>query len=629
MHSEKSTFATADSGLVLDAPRLIQLLKVSILVVGMALSISVFNGGLFNASVLLAALSLLIAAHRFANSGHVKRAATLMLVTLTVCVCLFMFISDGIRDEAVSAFPGILIFASMFGTRRLFIGLLLLICIALVSVVCANLWGWHVNTVAPLNWGTLINVLAILLGTSFFVWLLANDLKNALMRLEVENRRLQDSKDRIEILAHHDSLTNLPNRVLARDRLEQVMAAARRSGTSAAVCYLDLDNFKTINDSLGHNAGDALLCEVAQRLVACVREGDTVSRQGGDEFLIVLGGLQDEEAASAAAMKIIEQLNLPLQIDGHDISATASLGIAMFPKDGADADTLLKNSDLAMYRAKDCGRNTYQFFNAEMNSSVVEHLHLATGIRTALANNDFRLHYQPQFDLKSGRVVGAEALLRWQHAKLGYMSPDKFIPVAERSGQINALGTWVLNEACRQAKLWSAEGLGSLVVAVNVSPVQFRRDDIEHEVSNALTMHGLAPSSIELELTESLLVANAGQVTGVLKRLGKIGVQFSIDDFGTGYSNLGYLKRFDVDRLKIDQSFIRQMTRNPHDDGIVRAIIEIAHCLDMEVVAEGVEDLATLKRLQDLGCDFGQGYFWSPALAPGEFSKFVLSHKTA
>jgi EAL domain-containing protein (putative c-di-GMP-specific phosphodiesterase class I) len=249
---------------------------------------------------------------------------------------------------------------------------------------------------------------------------------------------------------------------------------------------------------------------------------------------------------------------------------------------------------------------------------------LVTGIRSALANNDFRLHYQPQFDLKTGQIVGAEALLRWQHAKLGYISPDKFIPVAERSGQINPLGTWVLNEACRQARLWQAADLGHLVVAVNVSPVQFRREDMEHEVANALTTHGLSPVSLELELTESLLVANAGHVTGVLGRLGKIGVQFSIDDFGTGYSNLGYLKRFDVDRLKIDQSFIRQMARNPHDEGIVRAIIEMAHCLDIEVVAEGVEDLATLQRLQELGCDFGQGYYWSPALDADEFMRFAV-----
>jgi EAL domain-containing protein (putative c-di-GMP-specific phosphodiesterase class I) len=290
-------------------------------------------------------------------------------------------------------------------------------------------------------------------------------------------------------------------------------------------------------------------------------------------------------------------------------------------------DTLLKNADLAMYRAKDAGRNAFRLFDAEMNNSVIEHLQLTTGIRQALKNREFMLYYQPQFELATGRIVGAEALLRWRHASLGFIPPAKFIPVAEHSGLIHELGAWVLNEACRQTREWQKMGLDDLVIAVNVSPAQFRRDDIEREVANALASSQLAPSCIELELTESLLLADSSHLSGVLHRLRTIGIQFSIDDFGTGYSNLGYLSRFDVERLKIDQSFVRRMLENPNDDAIVRAIIEMAHCLKLQVVAEGIEDDATLQRLTALGCAYGQGYHWSAAVPADDFFRFCQSHR--
>jgi EAL domain-containing protein (putative c-di-GMP-specific phosphodiesterase class I) len=309
-----------------------------------------------------------------------------------------------------------------------------------------------------------------------------------------------------------------------------------------------------------------------------------------------------------------------------EVSTTGSLGIAMFPKDGSDIDSLLKHADLAMYRAKDAGRNAFRFFDAEMNNSVVEHLQLTTGIRQALRNGEFQLYYQPQFELSTGRIVGAEALLRWRHETLGFIPPAKFIPVAEHSGLIHDLGAWVLTQACRQTKRWQTEGLNNLVIAVNVSPVQFRRDDIEREVATALADSGLAPSFIELELTESLLLADSAHLSGVLKRLRGMGIQFSIDDFGTGYSNLGYLSRFDVERLKIDQSFVRRMLENPSDEGIVRAIIEMAHCLKLQVVAEGIEDAPTLERLTALGCEFGQGYHWSPALPADDFAQYCRNY---
>ncbi len=417
--------------------------------------------------------------------------------------------------------------------------------------------------------------------------------------------------------------------MLARDRFEQAVALAQRSGHRVALIFLDLDDFKTVNDSQGHASGDLLLGEVAARLANVVRASDTVSRQGGDEFLIVLGGLTGGDAASTTAIKIIEALSSPFDVNGLLLAVTCSLGIALYPDHGVDFDTLLKNADMAMYRAKDAGRNTFRFYDKQMLGEVIDTLHLMSGIRSALAKGEFRLHYQPQYELKSGRIIGAEALVRWQHPELGLIAPGKFIPIAERSGLINAIGAWVLMEACHQAKLWQAAGLTQLVVSVNVSPVQFRRDEIEREVTDALRAADLSPACIELELTESLLIDESGHLGPLLSRLRAIGVRFSIDDFGTGYSNLGYLRRFEVERLKIDQSFIRHMTEDPNAEGIVRAIIEMAHILKLELVAEGIEDLATLHRLIELGCEFGQGFYWSAALAPDEFFAFIRQHQTA
>lgn len=613
--------------LALQPRRLQQILTALIAAVALGMAIALSKQSWLSAALLALALLMLGMAFHFNRKGHMERAAAIMLGTLTSAVSGLLFLSQGIHDEAVIAFPGLLIFASMFATRRVFLGLLFAIGLVLTAVVGADLSGLHVNQVQPNSWGQLINILSILGVTAFFVWLMASDLRRAMARLETDSERILESHAKIEVLAHRDSLTNLPNRALARDRLSQILSMAKRNGTKAAVLFLDLDNFKTVNDSLGHSAGDQLLCRVADRILGAVRETDTVSRQGGDEFLILLGQVDDEEAVTVAATKIMEQLSAPMTINGLEVTATGSLGISMFPKDGMDEDCLLKNADMAMYRAKESGRNTFRFFDAEMNSSIVEHLHLTAGIRAALNNGEFRLHYQPQLELATGRIIGAEALIRWKHPTLGFIPPVKFIPVAERTGLINDIGAWVLDSACRQTKAWQEMGLTELVIAVNVSPVQFRRDDIEREVANAIESCGLNPACIELELTESLLVADSAHLSGVLDRLRGLGIKFAIDDFGTGYSNLGYLKRFAVERLKIDQSFVRDITENPHNDGIVRAIIEMAHCLQLEVVAEGVEDAATLQRLKALGCEFGQGYLWAPALPPEEFISFVRAHR--
>jgi diguanylate cyclase (GGDEF)-like protein len=586
-----------------------------------------YQGEWWNASALVATAALLVASLWLSRRGRTNAAAALGVGTLTVSMSYLVWHNLGLRDEAVLAYPGVLIVASMFVTRRFYLAILALIVGVLCAVMLANLGGWHAAPAPPADIYTLLLVLAILLTTAYYVWLVASDLRLAMAHLATENERIRESHARIDVLAHHDSVTGLPNRVLARDRFEQAVALAQRSGHRVALVFVDLDDFKTVNDSQGHASGDLLLAQVAERLARVVRASDTVSRQGGDEFLIVLGGLGDDQAASTTAVKIIEAVSAPFEVNGLEVSLTCSLGIALYPDHGTDFDTLMKNADMAMYRAKDAGRNTFRFYDAQMLGEVVETLHLLAGIRSALARGEFFLHYQPQYELKSGRIIGAEALIRWQHPELGLVAPGRFIPIAERSGLINAIGAWVLLQACRQAEQWRRDGLDDLVVSVNVSPVQFRRDEIEREVNDALNAADLAPHGIELELTESLLIDESAHLVPLLGRLRARGVRFSIDDFGTGYSNLGYLRRFEVERLKIDQSFVRHLTQDANAERIVHAIIEMAHILNLELVAEGIEDRQTLDRLVELGCEFGQGYYWSPAVAPGEFVDLYRSNR--
>lgn len=618
-----------DMVIALQKRRLHQILRAIVAAFLVACALSAFKGVWLTTAFEFSAVLLLLYALRLNQQEQLSRATGVMVTTLVLVLSGLMAMDEGLHDEAVLAFPGLLVFASMFSSRRLFLALLSLVLALFAAVYALGAGGVLTFAPQPQTIGRLVLLAEILLVTALFVWLLAGDLRRAMRQLETEKRALIDSHARIEVLAHRDTLTHLPNRALAKDRLEQLISLSRRNQTMAAVMFLDLDNFKTVNDSLGHAAGDQLLCQVAQRLQECVRDSDTVARLAGDEFLLLLGDMADEEAIAATATKVMQRLGTVFNVNGLDIMATASLGVAVYPRDGVDMDMLLKNADLAMYRAKDAGRNAFRFFDPAMNESVVEHLHMASGLRAALGNGELRVHYQPQFDLRSGRIVGAEALLRWKHPSLGFIPPNKFIPVAERTGLINDVGAWVLETACREAQEWRTQGLGDLVVAVNVSPSQFRRDDIEREVGNALERCALPPSAIELELTESLLVADAQHVSAVLQRLRVLGVKFAIDDFGTGYSNLGYLQRFAVQRLKIDQSFVRNMGTSAHDEGIVRAIIEMAHCLQLEVVAEGIEDAVMLSKLQAFGCEFGQGFYWSPALPAVEFAAFVQKHHAA
>ncbi len=439
-----------------------------------------------------------------------------------------------------------------------------------------------------------------------------------------ERRR---AAERIEFLAHHDPLTRMPNRILGKERMHQAMLKADSSRTKVALLFLDLDNFKWVNDSLGHPIGDELLRSVAERLQGCVSPNDTISRQGGDEFIVIITGTQDFEAPARTAEAITDALRQPFVIEDHELFISASIGIALYPLDGGDFDTLLRKADTAMYNAKESGRNTYRFFSEHMNVDALQYLKLRNSLQYGLDRNEFVLHYQPQTDLASGRAIGVEALVRWRHPELGMVPPSLFIPVAEDSGFIVALGEWVLREACRQVAEWHAHGLPGLGMAVNLSAVQFKRGNLEATVERALNDFDLPPSCLELEITESVLIKDTDTVLKIVRRLRDLGVELSIDDFGTGYSSLAYLKRFSVSKLKIDRSFVRQIPHDHNDTAIVRAIIQMARGLDLTTIAEGVETEEVLECLREQGCDQIQGYYFSKPLPAAECLDYLLAHQ--
>ncbi len=427
----------------------------------------------------------------------------------------------------------------------------------------------------------------------------------------------------IQHLAYFDVLTGLPNRTLLADRIEQVISRARREHREAGVMFLDLDRFKSVNDTLGHSCGDELLKVTARRLADSVRRSDTVARLGGDEFVVVLSDFDQEEGLAGVAHKILENLARPVMLEDHEITTTVSIGIAVFPGDGDTSQTLLRHADIAMYQSKERGKNTYQFFSHEMNTRVQERLTLETSLRYALERKELFLLFQPQLDLVSGRLVGMEALLRWNHPDLGLLTPEKFIPVAEETGLILEIGGWVLDAACRQVNIWKDMGYSALRLAVNISGRQFNHPCFIDMVDHILESTGFDPAQLELELTESTIMENAEVTIMTLTDIKVRGLNLAIDDFGTGYSSLSYLKHFPFDRLKIAQSFVRDVTADPDNAAIVDAVIAVAHSLNIKVIAEGVETRQQLEFLRARHCDELQGYYFGRPLAPEKFQELL------
>jgi diguanylate cyclase (GGDEF)-like protein/PAS domain S-box-containing protein len=429
---------------------------------------------------------------------------------------------------------------------------------------------------------------------------------------DITDRKL--AEERVQVLAFYDALTGLPNRTLLQDRLSKALASARRRGDKVALLYLDLDRFKDINDSQGHSVGDLLLQQVAERLKTCAREQDTVARLGGDEFLITLTQVRDLPDVAVAAERLMDAMTSEFSLRGYELNISCSIGISIFPENGTDCETLIKNADAAMYSAKENGRNGIRFFTQEMNAQVAERLTLEHSLRLALERKELILMYQPQMDIATGKITGLEALLRWQHPELGLVPPGKFIRIAENCGLIVPIGEWVLRNACSQARKWQDQGIPPVSVAVNVSAVQFRQENFCELIRSVLRETGFPPQLLELELTEGLLLANADLMFSVIRELKDIGVTLAIDDFGTGYSSFGYLRQFQVSKLKIDGSFIRHVATNPNDAAIAAAIISMAKNLNLKVIAEGVENEEQMSFLRAHHCDEIQGYYFSKPL---------------
>lgn len=457
----------------------------------------------------------------------------------------------------------------------------------------------------------------------------AETARAALEETQAANQAIREGEEKLRLQANYDSLTKLPNRTLFMDRLSHALSRGRRDRSQVAVLFLDLDRFKKVNDTLGHNAGDKLLQQAARRLTACVRETDTVARLGGDEFTVILPDLHNAHNTELVARKMLQCLAEPFIIDGAEMLVTGSLGITVFPDDGEDAETLLKNADTAMYKGKEDGRNTFRFFTAKMNAEALEYLKLENALRHAIEREQFILHYQPIIDLKTGRVTSAEALLRWNHPERGIVGPTEFIPLAEDTGIIVPIGEWVFRTACDQIGAWRDIGLSSLHVSINLSARQSRDTAFKDMIHRVLKETGADPKNITLEITESLFMEEDHRVLAILNELRTMGINLSLDDFGTGYSSLSYLKRFPVNILKIDRSFVVDIGKDTESQGLVEAIIAMAHSQNMKVIAEGAETEEQVAFLRSRGCDEVQGFYFSHPLPAEEFAAYIGAQAAA
>ncbi len=573
----------------------------------------------WTSNILIFSGCIFIGSYFLVHRGKVELGANILLWSLYFTITLLLVTNSGLRDPATIGYAGILVFTALLGNKKQFIILTFTIIFSILSIAVINHFNWIDYSKNPFDWGITFDLILMFAIISYAVWTLAKDLIFALSRLEIENLKANESKEEFQKIAHFDYLTGLPNRMLAEDRFEQSIHQSHRNGKKLAVLFLDLDNFKTVNDSLGHEIGDQLLQHVAKKLANCVQEGDSVCRLGGDEFLIILNELNDDFEISEISNEILMQLVKPILIEEQSLTISCSIGISIYPDNGNDFNGLRQKADMAMYRAKQAGRNTFVFYDEAMNVDMLAHIDRINSLRNAITNKEFVLYYQPKINLRNNKIFSAEALIRWKKADGDLILPDDFIPIAENTGLIIDIGEWVLYEACRQCKEFQNNGLTDFSIAVNLSSIQFRRGDLEVIVIGALKSAGLNAIYLELEVTESLLIEKNRENQQQFNRLQELGVTFTIDDFGTGYSSLSYLKDFNFDFLKIDRSFILKSLTNKDDMILCEAIIGLAHKLNLMVIAEGIETQEQRDTLFSSGCEFAQGNYFSEAISVEQF----------
>lgn len=606
------------------AKRLLQLSIVCFLGMGVAAVVSVER---FIAVTLVVSMIFMVASGWLAANRRVVLSATALLINLTVMLSVLVFMTAGIYDIAMLGYPMILLMAAVLGNLYLFLGLLLSILAYITVIGVMTVQGAFIISIPTVQYAQVIYANLMLIVVASAAYMLIMDVHGLLTSLKEENQRVVDREQMISRLANLDQLTDLYNRRYAEFHFAEFLEKAVANQQQVALIFLDLDNFKPVNDSLGHAAGDQVLRRLSQRLLELAAPDDIVCRFGGDEFLWIKAVPKERGTQSLAkdAQAVLDAASLTYFIMENKIELSGSVGIAVASKSTDTFLELSRAADLAMYHAKSKGRNTYSFYNEELNRINVDKYQLLKKMREGLAKHEFEVHYQPKIDLKTRKIISCEALVRWRQADGSYIYPDLFIPLAESSGLIAELGTWVLVQACLDCAAWQAEGY-QVGVAVNVSYVQFKNGSLPEIIEHALSNAKLDAKYLEIELTESLLINDEDDIQQQLDELNKKGVHLAIDDFGTGYSNLGYLRQFNARCLKIDKSFITQLGANEHDIPLVKAMVQMANSLGLTTIAEGIEDQETMQKLINLGCDEGQGYLWSAARNKEQWLEFLAEN---
>lgn len=577
--------------------------------IGVALALLVSRNVTF--TIFSAALVALCITYFLAYKRKLSAAIYLLISTLSLMLFALAVTGAGIFDLAALGFPGLLVFAATLGGGRLFSITLALTMVQALLLSGLAIEGFITPHVPSLRWVHVMFIIIIFSVTGFSVYVLVKDIKKLMLSLQIENQKVEESHAHIQHLAHHDPLTNLPNRLYGEQLFASMFMKSNPDDKNIAVFFLDLDNFKPVNDALGHSAGDTLLKMVSEKLQTSLPHGEHLIRFGGDEFIVLAPCARDEESVKTLAKTIMQACEAEFDILESKVSITTSLGVAIAPLHGTDFKQLCRKADVAMYHSKQHGRNTFHIYEASLDNDGEERFSLLQMLRTATQTSQFEMYYQPIVNLNDGSTPALEALIRWPQGDGSFIPPDGFIPIAESSGLIVEIGQWVIDEVCRFGAQMQKKGYKNLRIAINISAVQFRDNSLVTVVNNALKHHGVPASMLELELTESLFINDKDGIAQQINQLRELGIAIAIDDFGTGYSNLNYLRSFNATTLKIDRSFIGALGKDKYDKPLIAAIVNMAKSLGLKTVAEGIEDEAALATLMELGCEFGQGYYWS------------------